>query len=136
MFKKKPKASRRLTFVVTDSDSDFDYSMVQTHPVSSSGDVKIFSNLNPYAGEYVPENRCPSMISIPGETGVQVTGGESSADGEDVTDGDAAEVERSTDGEDLANEDVAKVENSAESEGLSDEKGSGDEQQPTAMDLS
>lgn len=43
-----------------------------------------------------------------------MAGGESPADGEDVTDGDAARIEQSTDGEDLANDDVVEVQNSAE----------------------
>lgn len=129
VFKNKPKAGRRVTSVVTDSDSDSDsgYTMVKTHPASSSRDVQILSDLNPYAEEYVPGNRHPSIISIPEETEVQVIGGEGPADGEDTTERDAAEVERSTDSAYLANEDVAGVEISADGECLAGEEGSGDE---------
>lgn len=75
----------------------------------------------------MPGNGRPFIISIPEENEVQVVGGESPADGEDTTDGAAAEVERSTDGADLANEDVARVEMSTEGECLAGEEGSGDE---------
>lgn len=127
VFKKKPKAGRRVTSVVTDSDSDSDYTIVQTQPASSGGDVHILSDLNPHAEEYVPGNRRPSIISISEETEVQAIGGGSPADGDNTTDGDAAGVERSVFGEDLSSEDVAGVQNSAEGEGLSGEEGSGDE---------
>lgn len=124
MFKKKPKACRRVISVVTDSNSDSDNTIVQPQPASSGGDVHILSDLNPHAEEYVPGNRRPSIISISEETEVQ---GGSQADGDDTTDGDAAGVERSVFGADLSSEDVAGVPNSAEGEGLSGEEGSGDE---------
>lgn len=123
VFKKKPKAGRRVTSVVTDSDSDSDYTIVQTQPASSGGDVHILSDLNPYAEEYVPGNRCPSIFSISEEIEVQAVGGESPADGDYTTDGDAAEVEWSTFGADLSSDDVAEVEISAEGEGLAGAEG-------------
>lgn len=127
VFKKKPKAGRRVISVVTDSNSDSDYTIVQPQPASSGGDVHILSDLNPHAEEYVPGNRRPSIISISEETEVQAVGGGSQADGDDTTDGDAAGVARSVFGADLSSEDVAGVPNSAEGEGLSGEEGSGDE---------
>lgn len=127
VFKKKPKAGRRVTSVVTDSDSDSDYTIVQTQPASSGGDVHILSDLNPHAEEYVPGNRRLSIISISEETKVQAIGGRSPADGDDTTDGDAAGVEQSVFCADLSSEDVAGVQNSEEGESLSGEEGSGDE---------
>lgn len=127
VFKKKPKAGRRVISVVTDSNSDSDYTIVQPQPASSGGDVHILSDLNPHAEEYVPGNRRPSIISISEETEVQAVEGGSQADGDDTTDGDAAGVARSVFGADLSSEDVAGVPNSAEGEGLSGEEGSGDE---------
>lgn len=100
MFKKKPKAGRRVTSVVTDSESDSNNTIVQTQPAPSVGGVHILRDFNPYVEEYVPGNRRPSIISIPEETGIKAEGGDSPADGDDTTDGDAAEVERSTYGAD------------------------------------
>lgn len=90
VFKKNPKAGRRVSSAVTDSDSDSDYTIVETQPAPNGGDVHILSNLNHHAEEYVPGNRRPSIISISEETEVQAVGGGSPADGNDTTDGDAA----------------------------------------------
>lgn len=85
MFKKKQKAGRRVTSVVTDSDSDSDYTTVQTQPASSGGDVHILSDLNPYVEKYVPGNRRPSIISISEVSSEDVAGVQNSAEGEGLS---------------------------------------------------
>lgn len=93
MFKKKQKAGRRVTSVVTDSDSDSDYTTVQTQPASSGGDVHILSDLNPYAEEYVPGNRRPSIISISEVSSEDVAGVQNSAEGEGLSGEEGSEDE-------------------------------------------
>lgn len=85
MFKKKQKAGRRVTSVFRDSDSDSDFTIVQTQPASSGGDVHILSDLNPHAEEYVPGNRRPSIISISEVSSEDVAGVQNSAEGEGLS---------------------------------------------------